>query len=195
VREVPGLRERNKARTRAEIRRQALRLFHEQGYAATTVEQIAAAAEVSQSTFFRYFPTKEDVALRDDVDPLIIEAFHAQPADLSPLQASRAAIRSVAEGLTAEQRAEESARHALIQSVPELRARQLDALNQVMQMLARAAAERVGRSPDDFAVRVFAGALVGVALSVMLQPDNGGLDGQMEMVDEALALLEAGLPL
>ena len=67
-----GLRELKKARTRAEIQRQALLLFQQQGYAATTVEQIAAAAEVSQSTFFRYFPSKEHVVLYDDYDPILI---------------------------------------------------------------------------------------------------------------------------
>ena len=59
----PDWRERKKAATSDRIRACALRLFREQGYDATTVEQIAAAAGVSHMTFFRYFPTKEDVAL------------------------------------------------------------------------------------------------------------------------------------
>src|SRR5215469_1430834 len=95
-----SLRERKKARTRAAIREHALRLFRAQGYAATTVEQIAAAAEVSQSTFFRYFPTKEDVVLRDDFDERMLEAFSRQPASLSPVAALRAAIREALATLT-----------------------------------------------------------------------------------------------
>src|ERR687897_2381320 len=88
-----GLRERKKARTRAEIQRQALRLFRERGYEATTVARIAEAAEVSESTFFRYFPTKEDVVLWDEFDPLIFEAFRERPPELSPVRALRGAIR------------------------------------------------------------------------------------------------------
>src|ERR1700724_313322 len=86
-----GLRERKKARTRASIREHALRLFREQGYHKTTVEQIAAAAEVSPSTFFRYFPTKEDVVLQDDMDTRMIEALERQPAALRPPSRGRAA--------------------------------------------------------------------------------------------------------
>ncbi len=86
-----GLRERKKARTRAAIREHALRLFREQGYSGTTVEQIADAAEVSPATFFRYFPTKEDVVLQDDFDIITLAALAAQPAELSPVAAFRAA--------------------------------------------------------------------------------------------------------
>src|SRR5580698_8786706 len=95
-----SLRERKKARTRASLREHALRLFREQGYFATTVEQIAAAAEVSPSTFFRYFPTKEDVVLQDDMDTRMVEAFRRQPAGLSPVAAIRAGVREAWESFT-----------------------------------------------------------------------------------------------
>ena len=90
-----GLRERKKARTRAAIRQHALRLFREQGYSATTVEQIAAAAEVSPATFFRYFPTKEDVVLQDDLDVVTLGALEAQPAGLGPIAAMRSATAAM----------------------------------------------------------------------------------------------------
>lgn len=80
---MSGLRERKKAKTHAAIQEHAMRLFAEQGYEATTVEQIAAAAEVSPSTLFRYFPTKQDIVLHDALDPLLFAAFGEQPPELS----------------------------------------------------------------------------------------------------------------
>ena len=101
-----SLRERKKAKTRAAIQHEALRLFSEQGYGATTIEQIVDAVEVSQSTFFRYFPAKEDLVLTDDYDPIIIEAIRTQPPDLGPIEAVRRGLRAVFDPLSDEERAD-----------------------------------------------------------------------------------------
>jgi AcrR family transcriptional regulator len=190
-----GLRERKKARTKAAIREHAMRLFQKQGYQATTVEQIAEAAEVSPSTFFRYFPTKEDVVLTDDYDPLILAAFRAQPAELSPVAALRAAMRAVFAGLPPEQVELERERQALIQSVPELRAAMLDGLRATIQLIAEAMAERVGRRPDELAVRTLAGAVLGVVLASSFAAAEDPDADVFARIDAGLAQLEAGLPL
>ena len=62
--EIPGLRERKKARLRQQIVDTAIRLFRKQGYEKTRVDDIVRLLEISQPTFFRYFPSK-DAVLRD----------------------------------------------------------------------------------------------------------------------------------
>ncbi|GAA4632262.1 hypothetical protein GCM10023196_064950 [Actinoallomurus vinaceus] len=191
----PGLRERKKARTRATIQACALRLFREQGYDATTIEQIIQAADVSETTLFRYFPTKEDLVLRDDYDPMLIEAFQAQPPQMPPIPALRASFAAAFSGMTAQQRAEQRERIALIFAVPRLRAAMLDQITQAMQLLARAMAERVGRRPDDLTVRTVVGAIVGAAVAVsaaITDDPDADLPG---LIDQAIAHLEPGLTL
>lgn len=144
-RAVTSLRERKKAKTRRTIQEQALRLFAEQGYDATTVEQIAEAAEVSPSTFFRYFPTKEDAVTQDDYDPLLMEAIKAQPPDLPPLTTLRAAFRTAFEAMEPEELDRMLSRTKLTTSVPALRARTMEGLYSTIEMLAGAVAERAGR--------------------------------------------------
>ena len=193
-----SLRERKKARTRASLREHALRLFREQGDQATTVEQIAAAAEVSPSTFFRYFPTKEDVVLRDDFDDRILEALDRQPASLAPVAAFRVAIREALATLTPAEWAELRETTALSLTVPELRAHTLDELSRTMDAFTTALSKRTRRSADDLAVRVYVGAVFGAMLSVMAPAGltEGKLGEQtFDRIDEALGLLEAGLPL
>ena len=193
----PGLRELKKARTRNEIQRQALLLFQRQGYAATTVEQIAAAAEVSPSTFFRYFPTKEDVVLYDDYDPKFMAAFLRQPKELAPIAALRGALHDVFSEVSEEQRELEYQRGLLINTEPALRARSLTATLGSLGMLTDAIAERVGRSPKDFAVRNFVGAVFGamfVTWQSIIGEDEAPTDF-ISVVDASLAHLEAGLPL
>ena len=191
----PGLRERKKAMTRATIQSCALRLFREQGYDATTIEQIIDAANVSETTFFRYFPTKEDVVLQDDYDPLLIEAFQAQPPQLSPVQALRAAFAAVFDAMSGPQRAEQRDRIALTLTVPRLRAAMLGQISQAMQLLSRAIAERAGRQPDDFAVRAVTGAIVGAAVAVSAAITDDPAADIATLIDQAIAQLEPGLAL
>jgi AcrR family transcriptional regulator len=194
-----GLRERKKARTRASLREHALRLFREKGYQNTTVEQIAAAAEVSPSTFFRYFPTKEDLVLQDDMDVRMIEALEQQPPDLGLIAAVRAASRQMFDSYTA---ADMDILHETIRltlTVPEIRARAMDEFARTITVVAEAVAKRAGRSPDDLAVRAVAGAVVGVIMSVTMPwegwTERTSVEDTFGRIDEALGLLEAGLPL
>jgi AcrR family transcriptional regulator len=191
-----GLRERKKAKTRAEIQRQALRLFREQGYEATPVSQIAAAAEIAESTFFRYFPTKEEVVLWDEIDPYLIEVFKAQPAALSPIQALRVMLRAGLAKLTAPGQSEDlRARVVLMLTVTPLRATLIDLFGGPRRLLAEAVAERTGRRPDDPAVRTLVGAVVGVALSVLYTAvEDPDVDIAI-LLDKELARLESGLAL
>ncbi len=194
----PGLRERKKARTRASIREHALRLFREQGYAATRVEQIAEAAEVSPATFYRYFPTKEDVVLQDDMDVLTLEALEAQPAGLSPLAAVRGAVVSALAGFTQEERERFKQTTELTMAVPEIRARALDEFARTIDVIAAVLARRAGRKADDAAVRALAGAIFGVILASTLPVLERGqmdLDAMFASIDAGLAQLEAGFPL
>jgi AcrR family transcriptional regulator len=190
-----GLRERKKARTKAAIQEHALRLFRDQGYQATTVEQIAEAAEVSPSTFFRYFPTKEDVVLYDVLDPPVLAAFRAQPAELSPIQALRGAMRQVFADLPAEDLEVQRQRDRLIRSVPELRAAMLDEFARSLDLLAELVAERVGRRADEPAVRTLAGAVIGVGIAIWYTATDQTLIDYVALMDAGLAQLEAGLPL
>lgn len=190
-----GLRERKKAKTMAAVQMHALRLFSELGYNATTVEQIAEAAEISPSTFFRYFPTKEDVMLIDNYDPVLITAFENQPVHLSPLEAVRNAIFAGMTDMSPDELATVRERNQLIMTVPELRAASMKNLTQTMQMIAEMVAKRVGRSPDDLAVRTFAGAIIGVNISVMQYYAEHPDADFAKLLGEALTKLEEGLPL
>lgn len=169
-----------------------------QGYAATTVEQIADAAEVSPATFFRYFPTKEDVVLQDDFDILALAEMEAQPAELSPVAAFRAAAAAARKQLSAEDlRAFGTTTH-LTMSIPEIRARALDEFVRTIDNVSAAIARRTGGSPDDFAIRTLAGAMIGVVMAATMPWDADSpadMNDVFDRIDAGLAHLEAGLPL
>lgn len=188
---TPGLRQRKKAKTRAAIQQHALRLFREHGYDATTVNQIAEAAEVSESTFFRYFPTKEDVVLWDNFDSIIVDAFRAQPTESTPVQAIRGAFRDTFAHLSESDQTKLRERILLLLSIPPLRATLLDQINGPMRTLAQITAERFGRQPDDLDIRALAGAVIGVGLAAILAVADDPDTDSVSLLDTMLAQLEA----
>ncbi|MGH8791130.1 MAG: TetR family transcriptional regulator [Stackebrandtia sp.] len=193
---TPGLRERKKAKTLRAIQDQALRLVAEQGYNATTVEQIAEAAEVSPSTFFRYFPTKEDAIVADEYDPVIIEAIVAQPSDLTPMQAVRRTFAELFPPFLEDDSERVLTRAKLIFEVPALRNRALSNVLVTQRLICEAVATRLGREPEDMQIQQFAGAVIGVLTPVLIAwVESGGATPLWRLVDDAMAHLEAGLPL
>ena len=90
----PGRREQNKQRTRRALEDAAARLFAEQGFSATTVRDIAGAAGVGERTFFRYFPSKEDLVLQQvrDLIPGLMRRVRERPSDEPLLRALRGAM-------------------------------------------------------------------------------------------------------
>ena len=191
---MSGLRELKKERTRKAIQSQALRLIASRGYDATTCEQIAAAAEVSPATLFRYFATKEDIVLRDSYDPLIADAVRARPARESSLTAVR---RGLADALAAVYQGDIEAirqRTALILSVPALKARSGEQQDSLVTHLTRALAERSGRSDTDLSIEV-AASTCAAALEVAVgrwARDGGDLPSLVDAAFVALGRLTRG---
>jgi AcrR family transcriptional regulator len=93
---VDGLRSRKKAKTRHAIEDAALALFAQHGFEATTVDQIAERAEVSTTTFFRYFPSKADVVLESWGEglPSLHDAIVERPPSEPDLLAAQRAIET-----------------------------------------------------------------------------------------------------
>jgi AcrR family transcriptional regulator len=190
-----GLRERKKLRTRAAIQKEALRLFLKKGYEETTIEDIAEAVDISPSTFFNYFPTKEAVVFQDDLDPLIIAELNAQPPDVKPIAALRLAMKKVMGRLSQADDALLRERIDLVAKTPELRAAMLNEFADLIDQIAVPIAHRIGKSPKDFAVRNMAGALLGVLIAAYFATAADPKADYMQEIDRAMAHLEKGLPL
>ena len=189
-----GLRARKKAETRRRLQEEALRLFLAKGYDATTVEEIAAAAGVSPMTFYRYFPTKEDVVLADDYDPLIAQLIAERPADGATVDKIR---RALGEGLARVYAADRDAllvRTRLVLSTPALRARLWEQQAATERLIARSLARATHEPGDDLATRVVVSAcLAAITTAILIWAEHGGTRDLPELVGRALTALRMEL--
>ncbi|WP_444545614.1 TetR/AcrR family transcriptional regulator [Streptomyces lucensis] len=189
-----SLRERKKIKTREAIRTATYALIEEHGYDATTIDQIAERAEVSPSTVFRYFPTKEDIVLTDEYDPIIVEELRNRPADEPWPDTVRYVMREAARaGIEGDPRAARLRSHLMVQ-VPAVRSRMMESMSVTGRMFCTAIGERTGRDPDSLEVRVYAMSLIGGLMETTLYwGEHGNQQDFTALLDRTLDVLQHGL--
>jgi AcrR family transcriptional regulator len=165
------LRERKKQRTRDALLRTALELFTTQGYENTTVDEITAAVDVSQRTFFRYFAGKEEAALAmgDMMVAHFVQAVRERPAHEAPMEALRQSVLeswdTLSDVIEAVVPVELYLRmYRVVESTPVLLAAHLRKSVEIEETIARILAEREGVDVDTdprprLAVAVFGGVM------------------------------------
>jgi AcrR family transcriptional regulator len=148
-----GLREKNALRNRESIIAEAMALFTEHGFEQTTMERIAEAADLSPSTLYRYFPSKDLIVLAsfESTFARLTAAFAAQPASDSIEVALTNAMRAV---LIVEDEEPEETRmtRSIIDQSPVARAKLWDHLADQRARLGALIAARLGKNENDFEV-------------------------------------------
>jgi AcrR family transcriptional regulator len=189
-----GLTARRKQRTRQQLAEAAAALFYERGYDSTTIEDIAAAVEVSPRTVYRYFATKEDliVALGQANSAVFAAALRERPRGEPALTAVRAAV-SVALAPKWEEAWRVRAFLTLINETPVLRARWVEQAYDDQRQVADVLAARRGRACG-LADLIVAGAIA-MAINTALQEwaDQTEVAAPAGFVDRALAELATPL--
>ena len=155
-----GLRERKRRQTRERIARAAMDLFLEQGFEATTVDQIAEAADVSKRGFFDYFPVKEDVvaAWQDEFAEQLLSAVAARPAKEPMARAVEEALLST---IVAAVNPQSLAIGKLIRETPALRARDHLKYAKLEQKLVEALTTRAKGKGDPLRIQLLAMTTIG----------------------------------
>ena len=152
---APGLRERKRQQTRERLTRVAMALFLERGFEATTLDDIAAAADISRRSFFHYFGSKEDVvfAWQEDSTAALIAAVAARPASEAMLAAAENAITAMVRQL---EPGEVIAMARLKRDNPALQARDQVKYEKLERALADALSKRAGHKMEKLRARLVA---------------------------------------
>jgi AcrR family transcriptional regulator len=152
---APGLRQRKRLQTRERLTRVAMALFLERGFEATTLDDIAAAADISRRSFFHYFASKEDVvfAWQEESTAALITAVATRPAGESMLAAAENAISAMIRHLKP---GEAIAMAQLKRDNPALQARDQVKYEKLERALAEALGKRAGHKSERLQARLVA---------------------------------------
>ncbi|WP_017622605.1 TetR/AcrR family transcriptional regulator [Nocardiopsis chromatogenes] len=189
-----GLRERKKARTREALVAAALDLFTERGFEATTTEEIAAEAEVSQRTLFRYFPSKYDIVLSvyDDIEEVFLHRLRERPLTEHPFTAMARAVQNTRTDLSPTVVAGQLRLLPLLAESPHLLAARFDSGNRHVARLEALIAERCGASPRDLKPRLLAsvfGCTMKTALTQACMVPHPSADQLYALIEAAMDTL------
>lgn len=193
--EAPSLRERNKARARAEIASAALRLFGERGFEGVTVDQIVAAAGVSRRTFFRYFETKEDALLADypELNTRLTESLGLSVSG-DPLDAVRAGLHRLADWYVERSDVVLERSQVIRDAALPLAARNLEFLSQWERAIAMTLARNCGGDGGDLMPRTAAAAVVAAFRAALTEWVRSSCQVDLHVLtDRALDLVERGI--
>jgi AcrR family transcriptional regulator len=183
-----SLRERRRYRTRRTIQAQALQLFAAKGFQATTIEEIAAAAEMAPRTFFRYFPTKEEVVFWADYQPALAAFVADRPDDEPALEALHHGIVEALAAIWDQDGERMMERLRLAFRTPALHPRMRQQQAGWAAAVGEILAGRLGKRPDNLQVRIIAAA-VAAAVWVAIeewQAQDGGRAELGALIDQAL---------
>lgn len=190
-----GLRERKKAQTRETIVRCAMQLFDERGFDATTIADIAEAADIAPRTFFGYFPSKEAVVFFDFEDDFASFAAHlrGRPEGQTAFEALRAWIVDLIR-LAEEDDGMERRRRRLIADTPALDAHDRANMSRFHEVLTECVADDLGVPADSLRASMVSAASI-AALESLREVHEGGSGGDhaLAVMDEALVFLQGGL--
>jgi AcrR family transcriptional regulator len=187
------LRRRKRIRTKQMVQEEALRLFADKGYDQTTVDDIAHAAAMSPRTFFRYFPSKEDVVLWDEYDERPLqELWQTRPGE-DPFAQLILMIREAIADVYQKDPELLLARIKLSFTVPEIRARFLDQQMTIIGPYFEQIANAVGVRRDDLRLSVTLAALYSaIVVAVERWQRHDGREDLLRLFDEAIVALAAG---
>jgi AcrR family transcriptional regulator len=186
-------RDRRKDRTRRMIQAEALRLFAGRGFTSTTIEDIAAAADVAPRTFFRYFPAKEEVVFWADYQPTLADFMAARPGDEPAVQALCHGIVDGLAGFYDQDRERLLERIKLAFRTPALHPRLRQQQADWAAAMAALLAARLGTPQDDLEVRAIAAAIA-AALFVAIEEwqEHDGQEDLRTLIQRALGSVLPG---
>ena len=191
-----GLRERKKQKTRRLLSEIALRRFAEKGVDGTTVEEICEEAEVSVSTFFRYFASKEAAAFADEQErvDVVRGVLETEPPDEPLIAVIRRSALTLVE-YDIENKIELHKYMEMLDREPALAAYSLRRQNESMDIFTRLVAKRMGVDPaGDMRPRLVVAAAYGAVNTAWSAWLDGEGDGDLRaLVNQAFDVLEAGL--